>query len=49
VKKSFNIQELLQSKSKLHGIKPHALLLVKSFPKKARTQSEASHFGDSTK
>jgi len=43
VKKSFNIQELLQHKSKPHETKPHALLLIESFPKTPRTQSEAFH------
>jgi hypothetical protein len=45
VKKSFNIQELLHHKSKHHGTKAHAPLLIKSFPKKPRTQSKASQFG----
>jgi hypothetical protein len=42
VKKSFNIQELLHCKSKRHGTKAHAPFLVESFPKKPKTQSEAS-------
>jgi hypothetical protein len=48
MKKSFNIQELLHHKSKCHGMKPmHPSLLVESFPKTPRTQSEASWFGGS--
>jgi hypothetical protein len=43
VKKSFNIQELLHSKSKRHETKADAPLL-QSFPKRARTRSEASQF-----
>jgi hypothetical protein len=49
VKKSFNIQELLHCKSKHHGTKAHAALLVESFLKRPRTQSEASRFGGSHK
>jgi hypothetical protein len=47
VKKSFNIPKLLHHKSKPHGTKPYAPLLVKSFPKTPRTQSEASQFFES--
>jgi hypothetical protein len=42
MKKSFNIQELLHHKSKLHGTKAHAPLLIDSFPKTLKTQSQAS-------
>jgi hypothetical protein len=47
VKKSFNIQELLHHKFKCHGTKAHAPLLIESFPKTPRTESEASQFGGS--
>jgi hypothetical protein len=47
VKKSFDIQELLELKSKCHGNQTHAPLLIKSFPKTPRTRSEASWFGGS--
>jgi hypothetical protein len=47
VKKSFNIQELFALQSKRQGTKAHAPLLVESFPKTPRTQSEASWFGGS--
>jgi hypothetical protein len=47
VKKSFNIQELLHSKSKHHKIKAHAPLLIESFPKTSRIQSESSRFSGS--
>jgi len=50
VKKSFNIQELLHHKSKCHETKPmHPSLLHERFPKRPRTQSEASQFGGSHK
>jgi hypothetical protein len=43
VKKSFNIQKLLDPKSKLSWNQAHTpLLVVESFPKTPRTQSEAS-------
>jgi len=42
VKKSFNIHELLHGKSKHHGTKAHAPLLMESFPKTPTTPSEAS-------
>ncbi len=42
MKKSSNIQELLHRKSKHHGTNPMHPLLVKSFPTRWRTQSEAS-------
>jgi hypothetical protein len=41
-KKSFNILDFLHCKSKRHGTKPMHPLLIKSFPKTPRTQSEAS-------
>jgi hypothetical protein len=46
---AFNIQELLHRKSKRHGPKPHALLLVKSFPKtpSKNKKIKASQFGGS--
>ncbi len=47
MKKSFNIQELLHRKSKHHETKADAPLLLESFPKRPRTQSEASWFGGS--
>jgi hypothetical protein len=47
VKKSFNIQELLHSKSKHHKIKAHAPLLIERFPKTSRIQSESSRFSGS--
>jgi len=40
--KLFNIQQLLHHKSKRHGTKAHAPLLIKSFPKIQRTQFAAS-------
>ncbi len=47
MKKSFNIQELLHHKSKCHGMKAHAPLLVEIYPKTPRTGSEVSQFGGS--
>ncbi len=47
MKKSFNIQELLHHKSKCHGMKAHAPLLVEIYPKTPRTWSEVSQFGGS--
>jgi hypothetical protein len=41
------MQELFQNKSKHHRTKAHAPLLVESFPKTPRTQSEASWFSGS--
>ncbi len=46
-KKSFNIQHFLHRKSNCHGTKAYAPLLVESFPKTPRTQSEASRFSGS--
>jgi hypothetical protein len=46
-KKSFNIQELLHHKSKRHGTKARAAVLVQTFPKTPRTQSEAYRLGGS--
>jgi hypothetical protein len=47
VKKSFNIQELLHSQSKRHETKLMHPSLLESFPKRPRTQFEASWFGGS--
>jgi hypothetical protein len=47
VKKSFNIQELLQHMSKMSRNQAHAPLLIESFQKTPRTQSEASWFSES--
>jgi hypothetical protein len=47
MKISFNIQEFLHHKSKHHATKADAALLLKSFPKRPRTQSEASRFDGS--
>jgi hypothetical protein len=47
VKKAFNIQELSHHKSKCHGTKAHAPLLITSLSKTPRTGSEASWFGGS--
>jgi hypothetical protein len=50
VKESFNIQELLHHKSKCPETKPmHPSLLLESFPKRPRRQSEASQFGGTHK
>jgi hypothetical protein len=49
MKESFNIQELLHRKSKCHETNPNVTLLLKSFPKRPRTQFEASQFGGSHK
>jgi hypothetical protein len=43
VKKSFNIQELLHPKSKGHGIKAHAPLLVESFSKTPKFMESSPH------
>jgi hypothetical protein len=47
VKKSFNIQELFAPQVQTPWNQAHAHLLIKSFSKTPRTQSEASWFGGS--
>jgi hypothetical protein len=47
MKKSFNIQELLPPQVQTSWNQAHAPLLVKSFPKTPRTQSEASQVSGS--
>jgi hypothetical protein len=47
VKKSFNIQRTFAPQVQTPWNQTHAHLLIKSFPKTPRTQSEASQFGGS--